>query len=405
MKKWITIILLAVFLSLVGVKVYMKILEQGGGYSAGKRGKPVAVELARVRSKTIRDISEFTGSLKPRNRFLLAAKIPGRLQQLKVNIGDKLTYGQLVAVLDDHEYQQQLEQARALLEVARANSRAAFQSVTISTRELSRVKSLRSSNISTVSELDTARDSFALKKVAYEVAKAQLSEKKASFKLAQIRLSYTRIHAQSRNKRARLIVGERFVDEGTLLSINTPIVSLIDISSLVAVIHVTERDYYKLKVGQPVNVTAEAIRNRTMKGRITRIAPVIKESSREATVEIEVSNPGEILKPGLFIRAEIEFAAHYNAVVIPQSALVKRNGVTGVFRADLAENKARFIRIEQGISNNGLVEVLAPRLSGEVITIGHHLLEEGSKILVPNRKPNSRPAKNGTQAVKKRPQG
>ncbi len=339
---------------------------------------------------TIRDISEFTGSLKPRNRFLLAAKIPGRLQQLKVNIGDKLTYGQLVAVLDDHEYQQQMEQARALLEVARANSRAAFQSVTISTRELSRVKSLRTSNISTVSELDTARDSFSLKKVAYEVAKAQLAEKKASFKLAQIRLSFTRIHAQWRNKRAHLIVGERFVDEGTLLSINTPIVSLIDISSLVAVIHVTERDYYKLKVGQPVNITAEAIRNRTMKGRITRIAPVIKESSREATVEIEVSNPGEILKPGLFIRAEIEFAAHHNAVVIPQSTLVKRNGVTGVFRADLAENKARFIRIKQGISNNGLVEVLTPKLSGDVITIGHHLLEEGSKILVPNRKSNSR---------------
>jgi len=405
MKKWITIILLTVFLSLVGVKVYQKILEQGGGYVAGKRGKPVAVELAKVKRKTIRDIGEFTGSLKPRSRFLLAAKIPGRLQRLKVDIGDKLTYGQLVAVLDDHEYQQQLEQARALLEVARANSRSAFQSVTISTRELSRVKSLRSSNITTVSELDTARDSFTLKKVAHEVAKAQLAEKKASFKLAQIRLSYTRIHAQWQNKRARLIVGERFVDEGTLLSINTPIVSLIDISSLVAVIHVTERDYYKLKVGQPVNITTEAISNRTMKGQITRIAPVIKESSREATVEIEVSNPGEVLKPGLFIRAEIEFAAHRNAVVVPQSALVTRNGVTGVFRADLAENKARFIRIKQGIINNGLVEVLAPKLSGDVITIGHHLLEEGSKILVPNQKSNSRPGKNGTHAVKKRPQG
>ncbi len=409
MKKGITILLFLIFLSLVGIKVYIKIQGQGSSSFRGRKGKPVAVELARVKRKTIKDIGNFTGSLKPKTRFLLAAKISGRLERLLVDIGDVLTYGQLVAVLDDNEYQQQLEQARALLEVARANSRAAFKSVAISARELNRIKSLRSSNITTISELDTARAAYTMKKVANEVAKAQLSEKEAAYKLAQIRLSYTRINAQWRNKKARLIVGERFVDEGTLLNIHTPIISLIDISSLTAVIHVTEKDYYKLKVGQPVSVSAEAVKNRKMKGQITRIAPLIKESSREATVEIEVSNPGEILKPGLFIRADIELAAHRRATVIPQSALVERNGITGVFLADLANNKARFIKVETGIVNNEQVEIVKPKLSGEVVTIGHHLLREGSAIMVPGRKSNSQstgqPVNSSSPSVKNKPRG
>lgn len=389
MKKWLTILLLVVFLSLLGMKVYNKMLDPGGGYFDGRRSKPTAVELAPVQRRTIRDMGMFTGSLKPRTRFLLAAKTAGRLERLRVNIGDILTHGQLVAELDDSEYQQQLEQAKALLEVASANARAAFESLAISARELNRVKSLRSRKIATVSELDAARANYTTKKVANEVAKAQLTEKEAALKLARIRLSHTRVHALWRDKKARMVVGERFVDEGALLSANTPIVSLIEISSLIAEIHVTERDYYKLKVGQSVAVTAEAIRNRRMSGRIARIAPLIKESSREARVEIIVDNPGGVLKPGLFVRAEILFAAHPNAVVVPQSAVVNRNGVTGVFWADLDKQQARFIPVEPGIDHQGLVEIVKPKLSGNVVTIGHHLLEDGSAILVPGQEHGS----------------
>jgi len=391
MRKWIAIILLVILLSLVGLKVYLKMLEEGSGIFSGRRGQAVAVELAPFRRTTIRDVGAFTGSLKSKARFLLAPKTAGRLERLLVNIGDELKHGQLVAELDDSEYQQQLEQARALLEVARANSKAAFQSLAIAAREINRIKSLREQKIATVSELDAARAEYTSAKVANEVAKAQLTEKEAAFKLAQIRLSHTRIHALWRDRQARMIVGERFVDEGALLSINTPIVSLLDISSLVAVIHVTEKEYYKLNAGQPVLITAEAIPGRQMKGRITRIAPLIKESSREAMVEVAVDNPGNILKPGLFVRAEIEFATHRNVVVVPQSAIVERNGETGVFVADLQERKALFRRIQPGIVSSEQVEVVSPALAGEVVTVGHHLLQDGSAILVPGRE-NGSPA-------------
>lgn len=395
MKKWITIVLLVVLFSLVGVKVYLKMSEQGSGVFRGRRGKPVAVEVVPVRRTTIRDVGVFTGSLKPEARFLLAPKTAGRLERLLVNIGDRVRHGQLIAVLDDSEYQQQLEQARALLEVARANSKAAFQSLALAAREMKRVKSLRSRKIATVSELDSARADYTTARVANEVAKAQLTEKEAAFRLAQIRLSHTRINAIWRDRKARVVVGERFVDEGALLSVNTAIVSLIDISSLVAVIHVTEKEYFKLKIGQPVRIMAEAIPGRRMMGHITRIAPLIKESSREAMVEVEVDNPGDILKPGLFIRAEIEFAVHRDAVVIPQSAVVERNGVTGVFLADLSLHKVGFRKIQPGIVTNERVEILSPALSGIVVTVGHHLLQDGSTIVVPDRENGSGPAGNG----------
>ena len=84
---------------------------------------------------------------------------------------------------------------------------------------------------------------------------------------------------------------------------NAPIVSILDIHSLTAVIHVIERDYSKVRVGQKVIVTTDAFPGSTFTGKIVRIAPLLKETSRQARVEIEVPNRDRLLKPGMFIRS------------------------------------------------------------------------------------------------------
>ena len=174
-----------------------------------------------------------------------------------------------------------------------------------------------------------------------------------------------------------------------MLKANDPIVSVLDIHPLTAVIYVIERDYSKIKIGQTTLATTDAFPGQTFKGTVLRVAPLLRETSREARVEIEMPNPQEILKPGMFVRVEIEFARHEDTTVVPLSSLVRRGGQRGVFVADQEQRKARFVPVEVGIVNGDLAEVVSPSLAGSVVTLGHHLLQDGSSILLPDTEADS----------------
>jgi RND family efflux transporter MFP subunit len=180
-------------------------------------------------------------------------------------------------------------------------------------------------------------------------------------------------------------VGERFLDPGAMVAANTPIASILDLQTLTARVHVIERDYAALRPGLEATLTTDAHAHRRFTGRVSRIAPLLKETSRQARVEIEVPNDEELLKPGMFVRATITLSRHDNATVVPLAALVQRRGQPGVFVADLtAGGIARFVPVTVGIVDDRHAEILQPALSGQVVTLGHHLLEDGAAIRLPD---------------------
>ena len=200
--------------------------------------------------------------------------------------------------------------------------------------------------------------------------------------MANVRLSYAQIQVPENHTTADRVVGERFVDEGAMLAPNTPIVSILDIGKLIAAIHVIERDYPKIKPGLEAMISTDAFPGRTFTGNVVRIAPLLKESSRQARVEMEIPNTEELLRPGMFIRARVEFASHEDATLIPFAALARRNGNQGIFIAEPDENKVRFVSVTVGITNNEWAEILEPQITGLVVTLGNHLLEDGSDITI-----------------------
>ena len=84
----------------------------------------------------------------------------------------------------------------------------------------------------------------------------------------------------------------------------------------------------------------------------------------------------------MFVRAEIEFERHEEAVVIPLNALVRRGEERGIFLINPDGQTARFVPVTLGIVNGSVAEVVAPPLSGKVVTMGQHLLEDGSSVLL-----------------------
>ena len=391
MRKAVGIFIVLALIGLLGWQVHRRASMSLKGSPRRQRAVAVAVEVAPVQRATIRDAGLFTGSLLPKSYFVVAPKIAGRLEKVLVNIGDRVKRGQLIAVLDDEEYAQRVEQARAELQVAKANVQECRSTLNMAQREFERSKALRQKKIASESELDAAQAQYEAQDAKYRVALAQVAQKEAELKAAQVRLSYTQIRARWEDGNEPRIVGERFVDEGAMLKANDPIVSILDIHSVTGVIHVIERDYSEARVGQEAIVTTDAFPGRVFSGKVVRVAPLLKETSRQARVEIEIPNRERLLKPGMFIRAQIQLAKHDDVTVVPLAALTKRNNQQGVFLADTQNMKVRFIPVTLGIVNAGLAEVVNPSLSGSVVTLGHHLLEDGSSITFPEAKSENSP--------------
>jgi RND family efflux transporter MFP subunit len=370
-------------LGLVGWQIYSRLAAQQNLTDARRPNAPVAVEITPVQQTTIRDQGWFTGSLLPLSDFVLAPKIGGRVEQILVRIGDRVEGGQLAAIIDDAELRQEVIQAQAELEVARATLTERRNTLEKARREFERTVVLRQKKIASESQLDAAESEFKTQQAMVQVATAQLAQKEAALATIKVRLSYAQIQVPANHAAGYLVVGERYVDEGAMLAPNTPIASILDISTLIGVIHVIERDYPKIRPGLAAEVFTDAYPGQVFKGRVVRIAPLLKEKSREARVEIEVPNISRDLKPGMFVRVELLFAEHKDATVVPAGAVVKRNGQQGVFVADRTSRTARFVPVTLGIANQALAEVVAPPLSGVVVTLGQHLLEDGAAILLP----------------------
>ena len=394
MKKFFAFLLVLAIFGIAGWQAYKRISASANKKGISRSAAPVAIETRPIRKDAIRDIGIFTGSLLPKSQFIVAPKVAGWLKKLLVNISDTVQQNQVIAILDDEEFTQQVQQARAELQVAKANAENCTSDLDIAKREYERAKALREKQIASASELDESEAAFNACQTRLKVSLAQVAQKEAALKAADVRLSYTKVQAFWEDGDEPRVVGERFVDEGALLQVNEPIVSILENNTLIALVYVIERDYQKVEVGQQSVVTTDAYPDKTFTGSVVRIAPMLKESSRQARVEIEVPNPEQLLKPGMFVRAKIEFARHDNAMLIPFTALVRREDKEGIFIAETNNLKARFVPVTTGIINGELVEVIEPKISGLVVTLGNHLLEDGSDIILPEKKDSEKVPQN-----------
>jgi RND family efflux transporter MFP subunit len=370
--------------SFLGWQIYQRVSHDKQALKRERRNLPVAVEVAPVQTATVQDIGWYSGSLYPYTAFVVAPKVGGRLEKIWVNIGDELQDDQLIAVLDDAEYKQQVSQARAELEVARANLLEQENALKNAQRDYERAVALREKKIASESQLDASLSDLRAQEAKLKVALARVAQSEAAMRVADVRLEYTQIRLPGSNGDGYRVVGERFVDEGAMLASNTPIVSILDIGTLIAVIHVVEQDYPKINIGQEAAISTDAFADRSFSGKVIRIAPILKEKSREARIEIEIPNPQKILKPGMFVRAQIQFEKHENATVVPTAAVIKRDDSHGVFMVGPEGKTARFVPVTRGIVDSKRTEIRTPALSGSVVVLGQHLLEDGASIIIPD---------------------
>ncbi|MEE9568120.1 MAG: efflux RND transporter periplasmic adaptor subunit [Candidatus Binatia bacterium] len=390
MKK--IVITVIVFLALgtlfysLGVGPFKEELAKGQQRGGRRRGKTVSVKVAKVRIGDVEEKLSYVGSLMPNASVMVAPKIAGRVEKLFVRVGDLVKEGQIVARLEKDELAEDLKEAEASLNVYKATLKGKEAELSNLERKLERSKILFEKDLIAREAVDTLETQVLSGGAQVELTKAQMAQMRSRLDNARIRLNYTEVISPFAG-----YVGKRFVDRGALVNPNTPLVSIVDISSVRVDISVVEKDYRKISSGQLADVTADAYPGRRFQGKVARVAPVLNQETRTGGVEIELPNPAGNLKPGMFARAEIVVQRRSGVLLIPEGAQVRTPKGYGVFKVLNKGSKVRLVSVKTGISHKGWVEIKGSLQPGDrVVTLGSNLLRDGQKVTVIEERPAGR---------------
>lgn len=410
--RWLFVALL---LLLLGFALYRgwALNQKKAAAPRTKRGE-IPVQVSPVLTKPITYAISLTGDIAPLMQVDLFPRVSGYLEQISVRLGESVRQGQTIAQIDRTDYLQKVREiearvalARAQLEEIEAGPRpeelrqaeeavrgaqsrfdnaklhrdrmeALFKRQVISKKEMD-----QSEMEFTVAEAQLASSREHLKLLregarseAREASRARLKEIEAILAQERIRLQYTQIIAPFSGE-----ISRKYVDAGALVSPSTPIVNLIHTETVKVVAHVIEKDIPLLKVGMIARIRTESFPGKVFEGKIARISSALEPITRTLQAEIEIPNPGRLLKPSMFARIEVVLVEKPRALLIPRHAVVFSGGSRAIFI--LQGNQAIRRPIVTGYEQDQYIEILEGASEGEqVIVKGQELLKEGSTVRV-----------------------
>ena len=177
------------------------------------------------------------------------------------------------------------------------------------------------------------------------------------------------------------IVGRVYVDLGTRVTPQTPVALIVDMDQVKVKINVVERELPKIKIGQEAQIKVDAYPEETFVGKVWKISPVVDIESRTAPIEILISNPNHLLKPGMFASVRIIVKEYNQVPVIKRDTIVREDSGSYVFLIE--DNKAHKRKIQLGLNQADMIEVTSGLTGGETIVItGQQGLRNGMSVEV-----------------------
>ncbi len=318
----------------------------------------VPVSVIDVKKGPIVQYINSTGTANAASQVVLATEMAGNYSMVvnpktgrEFKLGDQVEKGQVIVRLDNPEYINNLN-----FDTKKLN----FE---IAGLEDEKQKSLYEKGGVTYRELKNA-----------EVALAQA---KTTFEDAKIQLQKTEVKAPFRG----IIVNIPEITNGTRITANTSVVTVMDYSKLMMDVNLPEKYLNTIKLGQEVNITNYTLPNDTLKAQISELSPVISTETRTFMGKMTINNPELKLRPGMFVKADIEIARKDSAIVIPKEIIVA--GVRGktVFIIDRGAAQRR--TITTGLENEKYVEVIEGiKANTRLVVKGFETLRDQSKVKI-----------------------
>lgn len=324
------------------------------GKGPAKGAGPVPVSVLTVSPGRVQEELQAVGSLRSNESVILRPEVSGRIAQIAFKDGQVVKRGQLLVALDATLNAAEVAKARAEWDLARSN--------------LKRTEDLASQNFVSSS--------------AQEQAASNVQVLEANLKLAEARLSKMRIVAPFDG-----VVGIRNVSIGDYVKDGTDLVNVEDVRILKVDFRLPERYLPQIKVGQNIEVAADALPGKTFGGTIEAVNPRIDANGRSLELRARLDNSGGDLRPGMFARVRVIVGERSDALLVPEEAIVPQGDDFYVFRVvdKGGQAVAERVRIRTGVRRDARVEIVEGLASGDrVVVAGVRLARDGQLVRVMN---------------------
>jgi HlyD family secretion protein len=351
-----------------------------GGFGPGGGGGPrvpMTVELGAVKRGNLAAHLTVVGNLIGLQTVDVAPRVQGRLISISVEMGDSVRRGQTIARVEDREIAEQVRQAEASMEVSKATIRQREADLKVAELNFDRSKNLFARQLLAKQALDDAESRYLAAVAQVDLAKAQQAQNDARLQELRFNLNNTIITSPVDG-----FIGRRNVDPGAMVSTNTAVASVVDISRLKLVVNVVEKDLRMVTAGDVGVVEVDAYPGETFNGRIARVAPVLDPATRTAPIEIEIPNPGYRLKPGMYARITLTVEERKNVLVAPKNAVIDFENKRGVWMPT-DETRAKFVPVELGIEGTETIEILSGLREGDqFVTTGAAAVRNNDQLII-----------------------
>ena len=351
-------------------------VDQGVSLSAAKTlgaakesGSVPEVQVVKPARRDVAATLRLPATVSPLQQTTIYAKVAGYLKVVNYDKGDRVKQGQVLAVIDAPEIEQQYEEALADYTIKK-----------VTYERLAQV-------------WKQAPDVIAKQDV--DVAEASAKAAQHLLEQRQTWLDYTKVRAPYAG-----VVTARFADPGALVQGATssatqavPLFTIMDVSTLRFYVNVPQEDAPFVKKGTPATIVLTEPAEKKIETTVTRSTMSLDPSTRTMLVEIDIPNPGEALVSGMFVEVILTLRQHQSALVVPPAALVADSSSKAVFVVD--QGMARKVSITTDIDDGVWVEVTSGLTGAEdIVVVGKSQLVDGkpakaSPYNLPSGKPSS----------------
>ncbi|OPX90735.1 MAG: Toluene efflux pump periplasmic linker protein TtgD precursor [Pelotomaculum sp. PtaB.Bin104] len=341
------------------------------------------------------------GKLEALSSANVVPKIAGKVASIPVDVGSVVAEGDLLVSLDAADlgalvdlYTAQLDKARNSdlpaqknqAELTLANAESSFKTAEA---DYQRNKQLRDASVISAQLFEQSEKQYIQAKASYEAAQNSLNiiinatipetihQSEAQLKKAQADFANTIIKAPISG-----VVTARYINSGEMASTTQPVITLVNLETVVVSVNVNENQINKVNVGQQLKVRVGSVQNEPFTGTVTNIAFAANSSSKAYPVKIQIPNPQHVLKPGMFAEVLLN-TGDEDGIIIPREALatseeksfvwVINNGVVARREVVAGQTDGKNVVIKSGLKDGE-----------EVVSTNIDSLKDGMKVIVQN---------------------
>lgn len=264
-----------------------------------------------VKTRDLRQLLPLSGSLRAVNQVSVKAKVPGEVREVLVREGEAVKAGQVLVRMDAREYQARMDQARGSLMAARG--------------QLDMATKTRDNNKALLDKGFISRNAFDNADSQFEIARANVESAQGALDVAQKALADTVIRAPISG-----LVSSRAVQPGEKVSADNRLLDVVDLAQMEMEAAVPASDIMSVTLGQEVQVKIEGMPV-SLTGKVARINPATQAGSRSIMVYVQIDNPQNVLRAGMFGEAQLTVAKKAGVLTVPQSAIQNDAGNTYVY--------------------------------------------------------------------------